>query len=95
MQSAILLTLLVLALITIWYLLATRKPKKWKSQKTQENEAKVLALFERQESVSNDDIEKLLGVSDATATRYLSELEREGKITQIGKTGRGVEYRMK
>ena len=95
MQSAILLTLLVLALITIWYLLTTRKSKTWRSQKTIKNKEKILAFFQTNETVTNSDIEKMLGVSDATATRYLSELERDGKIEQIGKTGRGVEYRMK
>ena len=42
--------------------------------------------------VGNDEVEKLLHVSDATATRYLSVLEREGKIKQLGKTGKGVVY---
>ena len=43
--------------------------------------------------VTNDEVEKLLHVSDATATRYLSALEKEGKIQQVGKTGKAVEYR--
>lgn len=42
--------------------------------------------------ISNDEVEKLLHVSDATATRYLEVLEKEGKIKQVGKTGRGVTY---
>jgi Fic family protein len=43
-------------------------------------------------TISNDEVEKLLHVSDATATRYLETLEKEGKIKQIGKTGKGVRY---
>ncbi|MDO8553056.1 MAG: hypothetical protein Q7S01_06080 [bacterium] len=35
---------------------------------------------------------KLLHVSDATATRYLTALEKDGKIKQVGKTGMGVVY---
>jgi len=31
-------------------------------------------------------------VSDATATRYLEELEKEGFIRQVGRTGRHVYY---
>jgi predicted HTH transcriptional regulator len=31
-------------------------------------------------------------VSDATATRYLEILEKENKIKQTGKTGKGVTY---
>jgi predicted HTH transcriptional regulator len=42
--------------------------------------------------VTNNDIEELLGVSDATATRYLDELEKEGLIKQVGKTGNAVYY---
>jgi Fic family protein len=41
---------------------------------------------------TNNDIEELLGVSDATATRYLDELEKEGLIKQVGKTGNAVYY---
>jgi Fic family protein len=42
--------------------------------------------------ITNNDVEGLLGVSDATATRYLDELEKSGKIRQVGNTGRGVYY---
>lgn len=37
-------------------------------------------------------MEKLLHVSDATATRYLDELEKEGKIKQVGTTGKHTRY---
>ena len=43
-------------------------------------------------STTNNDVEKLLGISDATATRYFEELEQEGKVRQIGDTGAGVYY---
>ena len=42
--------------------------------------------------VTNDEVEKLLHVSDATATRYLETLEKEGKIKQVGKTGKYTHY---
>ena len=42
--------------------------------------------------ITNDEVEKLLHVSDATATRYLDMLEKEGKIRQEGKTGKYVVY---
>ena len=64
------------------------------SKQKEANKEKILALLREQESVANNDIEKLLGVSDATATRYLNELEQEGKVQQIGVTGRGVGYRL-
>ena len=42
--------------------------------------------------ITNDEVERLLRVSDATATRYLDLLEKEGKIRQEGKTGKYVVY---
>ena len=53
---------------------------------------KVMTLFAKQTEITNDEVEKLLHVSDATATRYLAELEKRGKIRQVGTTGRGVKY---
>ena len=42
--------------------------------------------------ITNDEVEKLLHVSDATATRYLQALEKENKIKQTGVTGKAVFY---
>lgn len=103
MTNIVLLALLALVILVIWYLLANRnKPRGWQTKKKEENKGKILALLREgngsagsPQGVTNNDIEKLLGVSDATATRYLSELEREGKVEQVGETGRGVEYRLK
>jgi len=53
---------------------------------------KIMGLFDNKSEITNDDVQKLLNVSDATATNYLDELEQEGIITQIGKEGRGVKY---
>ena len=53
---------------------------------------KVMSLFLKHSKITNDEVEKFLHVSDATATRYLSELEKEGKIKQNGKTGHMVSY---
>ncbi len=61
-------------------------------KKKRENLEKAREFFAERDRVANDDIEKLLGVSDATATRYLDELEKEGLIRQVGKTGKHVYY---
>ena len=53
---------------------------------------KIMTLFLKNSKITNDEVEKFLHVSDATATRYLSQLEKEGKIKQSGKTGKGVSY---
>ncbi len=52
----------------------------------------ILTLFAKRTTVTNDEVEKFLHVSDATATRYLSILEKENKIKQSGKIGKGVSY---
>lgn len=53
---------------------------------------KVLEYIKDKEKFTNDDLEKLLGVSDTTIGRYLDELEAAGTITQHGTTGQGVYY---
>ena len=53
---------------------------------------KIMQALNTKNKITNDEVEKLLHVSDATATRYLSALEKENKIKQVGKTGTGVVY---
>lgn len=53
---------------------------------------KIMEALAKKNRITNDEVEKLLHVSDATATRYLSALEKEGKIKQERKTGAGVSY---
>ena len=53
---------------------------------------KIMTLFEKKKEVTNDDVEKLLHCSDATARRYLNELVKQGKLKRIGTTGAGVSY---
>jgi Fic family protein len=45
--------------------------------------------------VTNNIVELLCRVSDATATRYLQSLEDEKQLKQIGKTGRSVFYEIR
>ncbi len=53
---------------------------------------KIMLLFLHQSKITNDEVEKFLHVSDATATRYLSQLKKEGRIKQNSRTGAGVSY---
>jgi hypothetical protein len=53
---------------------------------------KIMNYLAKNNSISNDEVEKLLHVSDATATRYLEILEKEGKLRQIGSVGKSVRY---
>ena|SRR3989344_5597145 len=52
---------------------------------------RIMSLFLKQSSITNDDVQKLLYVSDATATRYLDQLEKEGKIRRVN-TGKYSSY---
>lgn len=61
----------------------------------QENIAKLKNYIGQKEvgdKIANNDVQKLLKVSDATAERYLQELERKGLIKQEGEIGHGVFY---
>ena len=49
-------------------------------QKT-ENKQKILTFVQEHGKIQNNDVEKLVGVSNATAERYLDELEKDGKLT--------------
>jgi predicted HTH transcriptional regulator len=53
---------------------------------------RVMTLFLKKSKITNDEMREFLHVSDATATRYLSQLEKENKIKQVGKTGHAVSY---
>jgi predicted HTH transcriptional regulator len=53
---------------------------------------KVMTLFLKNSKITNDEVEKFLHVSDATAERYLNILEKKNKIKQVGKTGHAVSY---
>ena len=47
---------------------------------------KIVALAQKKGSITNDDVEKLLHVSDSTAQRYLLELVRAGRLKRSGTT---------
>ena len=44
------------------------------------------------DKITNNEVEKLLNISDATAERYLQELESKGVIRQIGESGKHIYY---
>ncbi len=65
-------------------------------QSTKENrKLEILELFKTNKELTNNNIEKLLGVSDATTTRYLDELEEEGIVETFGNSRRTTKYRLK
>ena len=63
-----------------------------KQEKRRKLLSRLWEFFATKSKVKNDQVEKLLHISDATATRYLETLEKEGKIKQVGKTGQHTHY---
>jgi len=78
------------------WILASRKSKggfiSEQNENKERNKKAIFELLETNHPLTNNDVEAMLGISDATATRYFDELEKEGKVRQVGKTGRGVSY---
>ncbi len=54
----------------------------------------MLEEVRKKGSISNNEVEKLLGVSDATASRYLATLQKEGVLKRLGNTGKAVRYQI-
>lgn len=58
----------------------------------QRNLDSILKLFEGKKELSNEEIRVSLKVSPRSVVRYMDELERQGKVKQVGTIGRGVAY---
>ncbi|MBU2524076.1 winged helix-turn-helix domain-containing protein [Patescibacteria group bacterium] len=67
---------------------------KAQSAKKEENKEAIVRYIREHGKIANNDAERLLKVSDATATNYLEELEQEGIVEQMGQ-GRSVYYQLK
>jgi predicted HTH transcriptional regulator len=59
---------------------ALEKIKERKSKRLE----KILQLASKKGEITNDDVEKLLHVSDRAASRYLNELVKQGRLKRIG-----------
>jgi len=53
---------------------------------------KFIAEKTASDKITNDEVQTFLKVSDATAERYLQELEKNGLIKQVGNIGKDVFY---
>jgi len=53
---------------------------------------RILVEVTKKGKITNDEVEKLLHISDKTAERYLSQLQKEGKIKTNRKKGKAIEY---
>lgn len=55
-----------------------------KREKKRARLERIVALAAKKRAVTNNDVEMLLKVSDATATNYLRELVQAGRLKKIG-----------
>jgi len=62
-----------------------------KKQKA-EHLQKITQFISQNKKITNNDVEKLTGVSHATAERYLQKLEKKGQLKQMGEIGQAVYY---
>jgi len=93
MDYLIIIIAIVFGIIIGWYIFSRRNDLiSQQGERKSKNKDLILKLIQKNERITNDDVEKLCRVSDATAERYLDELEKESKIIQNGKTGKDVYY---
>lgn len=70
------------------------KKNQERGDEKEKRKERILNFLQMRKKTSNDEIQELLNVSDASAENYLDELEKEGKIRQVGEKGRFVEYKL-
>ncbi len=62
-------------------------------EQKRQNMEKIMNSFGPDDEITNNKVEQLLGISNASAERYLDELEKQGKLQQIGNEGKYVIYK--
>jgi len=77
--------------ITIGKALEDKAQSPESAQKKQ-NLKKLEQHISKNNKITNNDVERILGVKNTTAWRYLNELEKQGKIKQVGKEGKYTYY---
>jgi len=53
---------------------------------------RIVAVARKEGRITNDGVEDLFCIGDRTAGRYLRQLTKEGRLTKVGRSGRGVYY---
>lgn len=67
-------------------------PKVEERKENLEKLEKFISEKSNTDKITNDEVQKLLKISDATSTRYLQEMEDKGLIRQVGEIGYKVFY---
>ena len=64
---------------------------KQRQQIKEERKEQIITTIDNSDKITAREVQEMFAVSIATATRYLQELKKEGKIQEKGK-GRSVHY---
>lgn len=96
---------IAIIILVVYYELRLKRAKKEKTSlgkarevlkaRAEERKRRILEEVKERGRVTNNQVQKLLGVSDATATNYLDSLEKEGLIEQVGGAKRDTYYKIK
>ena len=102
MEAIAILIVLGILVVLLWSHSAARRLQshvlRRESSEKHENKLKILEELHRKKSegesarITNNEVQVLLGVSDATATRYLDELQKAELLLQKGREGKHVYY---
>ena len=88
----VLLVVNTIGLLEILYIFVFSKMDIFVGRGVTSEEKKILEFLRENKKVTNNDVEKLLSVSDSSATGYLQKMEYKSLVKQVGETGRGVHY---
>jgi len=62
------------------------------ASRIEKRKERILQVAREQGRITNDGVEELFCISDATAGNYLKQLVSEKRLIKVGTTGRGVYY---
>jgi len=65
-----------------------------RQQEKARNRQALMEYLDSHERITNDDVERILNVSHATATRYMDEMQEEGLVHEVGE-GAATHYKKK
>ena len=94
----IILLILLIAAAAVYFLFLKNKGKKHSGvhknikEKNQMHRERIMKLFENKERITNQDVQSAMLIEESETDRYLTVLEREGKIKRIGIEGENVYY---
>ena len=105
MKNIILIVILIILVFGLGILFGSKIKKKktesltraWQAriEKKEENKKRILEKIQEAGKITNDEAQKLLDIADSTATNYLEELEKGGKIEQVGGAQKDTFYRLR